>query len=256
MRITVIFQVKKGEAIPVNYQWELSSALYRIIEKADRDYSTFLHSKGYQIQHRQFKMFCFSQLEAKMLFQNNTLIFQEEQARLELGFFVDELAENFIQGIFQRQAFSLGNNYSKAHLTVSQVLVNPKPNIKEKMTFKACSPLVISVPNQRGHADYLSPDDERYAALLKHNLLLKWETAQKPNNEDILKVQHTDFYFELASEAKSKLITIKSQTTQETKVRGFVYKFHLQAHPALIETGLMAGFGEKNAQGFGFVREF
>jgi len=33
--------------IPINYQYPLSSAIYRIIAKGDRQYADFLHEKGY-----------------------------------------------------------------------------------------------------------------------------------------------------------------------------------------------------------------
>ena len=50
---------------------------------------------------------------------------------------------------------------------------------------------------------------------------------------------------------KSKLITIKSGTAAQTKVKGWVFDFELDAPRELVEVGILAGFGKENAQGFG-----
>jgi CRISPR-associated endoribonuclease Cas6 len=45
--------------IPINYQYPLSSALYRIIAKGDAKNAEFLHGTGYG---KGFKFFTFSQI--------------------------------------------------------------------------------------------------------------------------------------------------------------------------------------------------
>lgn len=34
---------KYGDILPLSYQYEASSAIYRILSKADKEYSTWLH---------------------------------------------------------------------------------------------------------------------------------------------------------------------------------------------------------------------
>ncbi len=53
-----------GAIIPINYQYPLSAAIYRILAKVDADYATFLHEKGYVVGEglKHFKLFTFSDL--------------------------------------------------------------------------------------------------------------------------------------------------------------------------------------------------
>ena len=50
--------------LPVNYQYELSAWIYRVIRYADADYAEYLHRNGHRTPERKsFKLFCFSHLD-------------------------------------------------------------------------------------------------------------------------------------------------------------------------------------------------
>jgi len=51
-----------------------------------------------------------------------------------------------------------------------------------------------------------------------------------------------------------KLITIKEGRPDETKVKGLLAPFRLEAPVELMEIGYECGFGERNSQGFGMVK--
>jgi CRISPR-associated endoribonuclease Cas6 len=51
------------------------------------------------------------------------------------------------------------------------------------------------------------------------------------------------------------LITLKPYTPQQSKVRGFLFSFSLTAPEEIHRLIMGAGFGEKNAQGFGWVEK-
>ena len=58
MRFQLTLQtITKIAKIPVNYQYPLSAAIYRIIAKGDAQYVSFLHERGYG---KGFKLFTFS----------------------------------------------------------------------------------------------------------------------------------------------------------------------------------------------------
>jgi CRISPR-associated endoribonuclease Cas6 len=48
MELQLRLQTIHGNAIPINYQYELSSWIYKVIERADAQYSDFLHNKGFE----------------------------------------------------------------------------------------------------------------------------------------------------------------------------------------------------------------
>jgi CRISPR-associated endoribonuclease Cas6 len=87
--------------------------------------------------------------------------------------------------------------------------------------------------------------------LFFRNLLAKCKAA---NNHGLTldETQLGRCQLKILNTPRSKLVVIKANTTQETKVRGFTYDFEITAPAELIEIGYKAGFGEKNSMGFGF----
>lgn len=65
MELRLKFRRIAGNLLPVNYQYPLSSWIYKVIGTADLNYSTFLHEKGFAFDNRRFKMFTFSQLDVR-----------------------------------------------------------------------------------------------------------------------------------------------------------------------------------------------
>mgnify|MGYP001773100114 CR=1 FL=1 len=64
-----------------------------------------------------------------------------------------------------------------------------------------------------------------------------------------LTVSDEPLRFELAGKFRSRLYEV-----QRTKVRGFEFMFWAEGDPELLKVGYEAGFGERNAQGFGMVK--
>lgn len=65
MELKIRLHRLRGTSLPVNYQYPLSSWIYKIIGAADAGYSAFLHEKGFSLGARKFKMFTFSQLDLR-----------------------------------------------------------------------------------------------------------------------------------------------------------------------------------------------
>jgi len=63
MELKITLTLVKGPYLPINYQYELSSWIYKVIERADSEYSNFLHNEGFQSDGKQFRMFTFSQVD-------------------------------------------------------------------------------------------------------------------------------------------------------------------------------------------------
>jgi CRISPR-associated endoribonuclease Cas6 len=63
----------------------------------------------------------------------------------------------------------------------------------------------------------------------------------------------SEFEWKTLSEPKSKLITMKAGTPQQTKVRAFNCSFSLKADYELLRTAYECGIGEKGSMGFGMV---
>ncbi|MEM2591409.1 MAG: CRISPR-associated endoribonuclease Cas6, partial [Thermofilaceae archaeon] len=89
---------------------------------------------------------------------------------------------------------------------------------------------------------FLSPEEPDFARVLSDNLRRK---AQALSGE----VPDGELRFEWLGEPRSKLMRVN-----DTDIRGWMMRFRVSGPVELIRLGYDAGFGERNAQGFGMVR--
>ncbi len=260
MRLKLTLQ-KTGVSkhLPFNYQYPLSSAIYKIISFADKQYASFLHNNGYG--EKSFKFFTFSDLRTPFRIQDNYMILTDDIAELVLCFHIPVAAENFVRGLFINQKMEIADKQHKVAFDVREVMIIPteiQSNTEKEIhvTLEPLSPLVTGRKNDRGYYDYRSPSDEDYADCIRYNLIEKYKTVFNGNSKDIselsdkvkIEVKH------LAHPPQERRPVIKAGTPEETKLRGYT-KFHLQiiAPAELIELALNAGLGLYNAQGMGCV---
>jgi len=239
--------------LPINYTYELSAAIYRIFEHGNTEFSAFLHQKGYLDSYKQFKLFTFSKFYfPDFKIENDRIHVRSREISFEISFYPLEAIEPFIQGIFSNQRLSIGDKKTQLDFTVSGIEKLPEPKFEQTMRYKTLSPVNVSFqPANKPHALYLAPTDSRYEELLINNLKNKYIAYQKYKPE--LPNLPTDFVsnLQIEKDVKSKLITLKVGTPAETQIKAFEFTFALTAPVALQRMGYYAGFGEKNAMGFG-----
>lgn len=252
--------------IPIDYQYYLSSWMYKIISKGDEEYAAFLHNTGYKTPSssttldaptfgttRVFKLFNFSNLHIpKFRIEKDLIYIQNETISLKARFKVDKAVENFIKGLFTGQSLTIKNGFNQmAEFAVISVETDITKIEETALQLKALSPIVISKKRTDGTDEYLSPEHEEYEQIFFHNLLGKYMAAGeqlKPEWQDSV---HS-FRLNWNKKVQSKLISITKPNKSPIKVKGYLYEFELQAPSELIEMGLLAGFGKENAMGFGF----
>jgi len=254
MRFNIVFnRTGKQRMLPMDYQYYLGAWIYKVIGKADREFASFLHSRGYTDGNKQFKFFNYSPLDfgRPRLWKEKALFeIGADTVHLQVSFYLPDAAERFIAGLFNRQQVYVGDQFNGIDLVVTQIERLPEPAIQPTLFYRAKSPVVISTLLEgEPYARYLSPIDPGYALLLKNNLVQKWKTVPgaTPLPGDF------DFNWELSNEPKSKLVTVKPYTPQQSKVRGYLYDFVLSAPEEIHRLVLWTGVGEKNSTGFGWV---
>ncbi len=95
---------------------------------------------------------------------------------------------------------------------------------------KPISPLVCGIKNEKGNYVYLSPEDERFVPTFIYSWREKFKSiyGEEECSHVFNDVQVEVVYDKLPP--KSRLITIKAETPNETKIRGFVnYSIKLTA---------------------------
>ncbi|RDC62293.1 CRISPR-associated endoribonuclease Cas6 [Adhaeribacter pallidiroseus] len=243
------------KVLPLNYQYELSAWIYKVINLGDASFSFWLHSQGYLANGRHYKLFTFSRLNIPQFkIAQDRLQIISTTATLSLSFYMPASAETFISGLFKQQQFSLGDTQSQVKFEVAAIAAEPTPAFKPQTQFRLVSPLCASTQrDQQGKLMplYLSPEDSGFKKIFAENLLNKYAAGAMLKAPPAVSPLLGDVQFHLLSKPISKLVTIKANTPQQTKVRGYLFDFELEASPELTEAGYFAGFGEKNSLGFG-----
>lgn len=244
--------------ITLNYQYPLSAAIYKIIQRADETYATFLHDQGYQYGSKTFKFFTFSDFRTPFDITGDRMVMRTDTASLTICFHIPDAAENFIRGLFMDQQIEIADSRSKASFIVKQVIAEKMPANSpiEAILLHPISPVVVGRKNERGNYDYISPGEADFTELITDNLLAKY-AADTEIDEDELKrlknsIQTKTVFF--SKPPRGRLLTIKEGTDAETKVRGYdKFRLHIEAPVPVIEMALNAGIGMHNAMGMGCV---
>lgn len=251
-----------NQELTLNYQYPLSAAIYKILQQASPEFSEFLHNTGYGEGYHQFKFFTFSDIATPFSISGDCMKMKSTIADLQVSFFIPEAAEHFIYGIFMNQQLVIGDKQKKIHFTISQIEKLPDSIIDKKditeITVEPLSPIVTGLKNDRGYYDYFSPNEEEFIPCLIHNWLQKYKAATTCSEEELEKIKtQTAITISFRSKPpKQRLLTIKADTPEQTKIRGYKnFYLHLHSTSAMLKLALDAGMGLYNSLGCGCVGE-
>lgn len=242
-----------GNALPINYQYELSAAIYHILSHADSDYATWLHENGFRTENetKKFKLFTFSNLIVPNYGidrEHQRLILNCSHVDWYLSFLPNNSTQKFIEGVFKEQVFEVGDKWSKVQFAVRDIQILPPMEYLEEMTFRTMSPVCITQHETDGTITYLSPKASNYETALLTGLVSRYEALHgAPYTGDrYCKLR-------LLSEPRSKLVKIKGATRNQTLVRGYQFTCTLSLPEPLMHIAYEGGIGEKTSLGFGMI---
>ncbi|RKQ88680.1 CRISPR-associated endoribonuclease Cas6 [Brockia lithotrophica] len=243
MRLRVDWTGDNPIVLPWNYPHLLHGFVYAAIYKTNPLLGEQLHERGFAAGGHRYKMFTFS------------LLFPQQARRREEGLEMVPPIRWWVSspliGLLEALALTLLTEgtalLGKTQLVVERVVVEENPELSGFRLFQTLSPIVVSTGIRRGkklHRRFLSPDEPDFWRNLEANLRRKaqalgWEVPPEP------------LTFKPVGKWRSRLYEV-----QGTKVRGFEGKFWAGGNKELLSIGYEAGFGERNAQGFGMVRGF
>lgn len=258
MRFNLTLRVnarKYGRILPLNYQYEMSAVIYKILASSSGDFATWLHENGFRMDNgKQFKLFTFSQLNIpnrRILKQSNQLELLSDSVQWQISFLPENSTQNFIEGLFQNCVFEIGNKESKVEFEVESIEVVPPPEFQESMVYNTLSPIFVSCVDETGRDHYPKDSHEfKTSEWVKERLLInlvdKYSAFYGREFQD-----EKYLNFITLTEPKSKLVTIKSGTNEQTRLRGFECKIVVSAPPELQRLAYDSGLGALNSQGFG-----
>lgn len=250
-------RISRDRHLPINYQYELSSAIYRVIDCADSGFSAFLHDHGYTAFDRPFRLFTFSRLGFqgyKVIRETGRIEHYGLEAWFETSFLVDRAAEEFIRGLFMSQEIRVGDKITQVAYQVTHIEAVQPPLFKETMSYRCLSPIFIRSRRADGGEDYLAPGDSGYEKILLENLYSK-ASAFVLSGQEYQEFLTERFPLELTPIGKvyKNGVRIKQHTSNASQLIGYMYEFTLTAPVELQEVGYYAGFGHLGSQGFGCV---
>ncbi|MHB9054653.1 MAG: CRISPR-associated endoribonuclease Cas6 [Paludibacteraceae bacterium] len=243
-----------GKRLPLNYQYEQSAAIYGIFNRANADFTTWLHENGFRLQSgKSFKLFTFSRFgieKYRIIKTTSEIEILSDSVEWLISFQPEISTEKFIQGIFANQQFEVGTRKSNVHFQVQNIELMPQPSFTEVMPYHTLSPVCIPLKREDNTVEYISPAHPQAIAMIRLNLLEKYKVIHGTDYPS------SDFHFDLRvlNEPKSSLLTIKTGTSEESKVRGFNFNFTFTAPPDLQQILYETGCGSKNSMGFGMVK--
>lgn len=256
MRLKINFTLSgKKQHLPLNYQYPVSSWIYKVLGNADEEFASLLHELGYRLENgKTFKFFTFSQIGFpqhtwKIIPKSDRMLVWARKGWITVSFHLPEQTEKFIMGLFKQQNAFIGDKLSGIKMQVESV-ETLKTNLPEGevIKIKTLTPIVLGLNIEgKKNEQYVPPIHSDYKRVFLQNLVEKF-AATGGNGIDInnLDFNITKLY------SRTNLQTIKADTPAETKVKGYFYEFELQAPRKIIELGLNAGFGSMNSLGFGF----
>lgn len=253
MRFKLSLHIDKsafGDKLPLSYTYELSSVVYKILSKSDKEFAVWLHENGFRSGNKKFKLFTFSRLYVPLFrIEGEFMHILSDTVEWQISFLPERSTQEFISGVFQNQTFEVGTRKANVRFYVREISVIPPPIFTETMEFETLSPICISLRRENDKVDYLSPDNPEAIPIIRQNLLNKYFAFHGKEYDSKF-----DFNFEVLSKPKSVLVTIKSGTPQQTRVRGFMCRFRMTVPLELMKVAYDAGVAEKGSTGFGMVK--
>jgi len=241
MRIGIEFFAPETFLLPWDYLDWLRGLFYRALERGRPKLAREVHEAGFSSGGKRYKLVTFSLLYP----ENYEKTPQGLRVRGRLRWWISSPLEPLIEALALGLLTQSEVQFGTYTLSVGQIGVLLPPRFTETMTFMTLSPISVST----GYRDadgkfrkrFLSPEEPEFARVLVENLRRKSAAVYGEAFDGELQ-------FEWLNTPRSKLFRVN-----KTEVRGWMLRFRVSGSLDLIRLGYDAGFGERNAQGFGMV---
>jgi CRISPR-associated endoribonuclease Cas6 len=257
LKIRLLYESSLPFDLPLNYNHKLTANIYRLFSKSSKNYSDFLHDKGFIINGKHLKLFTFSRLfPRKYEIKDHYLSILSPQIDWYFSTIIDKSIEHIVKGIFSDEYLIFNSNGKNIELKFSQIIAEPEIEFTDESKFKCLSPINVNSNKRKEDLDYFT-DTDLFREELYNNLRTKYQLIyDKPIGRDI------PFEFEFLPEylfkKENKISDSLQYITRDGKIiyiKGFFAPFRIKCDPRLIKIGYACGFGMRNSAGFGMVEK-
>ncbi len=240
MRVEIVCCTDGIKAIPVNYQYYLTSAIYNYIRMADPIIAEKIHEEGFGEDNKAFKLFTYSYLKGDVFELSGT------DLRINPGCFrwfvsspINRILDLLVTGISMSGKLEI----KKELFDIHKVKIHNNPSFKSKETFLCNSPIVVTKRRDDGTTEYVVDSTEDFSSRINNNLMRKYDIlfGEKYSGTGIKAYTRKKY-------PSTKLIKFKT-----IKIRGIFDEIVLEGDTDLMHIAYDAGLGEKNSMGFGMI---
>ena len=225
----------KKLTIPLSYNYQLQSAIYSMLGAVGD--SDFWHDNGFGDLVK-FKGFCFGRLNGLYnVDRENKSICFENNIHLELRSPSFDFIDSFQRSIEQHPFIKLFDT----RLEITAAALSNVHLESGRVIFDAVTPVAVHQTLEDGHTHYYSPEEDEYFIRICNN------TERKYNA--ITGMQPDQLFLKPIGDFKKAVINYKG-----TYITGYTGKFEINTSIKMAEFLYNTGLGEKNSQGFGFLR--
>lgn len=219
--------------IPVNYNYPVQSAIFKVLAEENADFAYRLHNVA-DGEKTKYKFFTFGPLIGKNHFHDKKLYF-EGDIWLEIRSASDDFMELLERALSKRKCFSLG----KHSLQVSDIQKKNHTIIDSLIRIRTLSPIVAKTQTEDNKSVYYSPQEAMFLKRIRESFESKYTVffGRPPlSSIDILPVS-----------TGKKVVTMY----KDTWVTAYHGIFELCGNAEYLQFLYDVGLGVKTSQGFG-----
>lgn len=241
MHLRISLAANDSIRLPVHYNRLVQAVIYNSITP---ELSAFLHDCGFPFEKRTFKMFTFSRLQGRAVFDRHKgeLLFPRGLLTLVISSPLDIFCKELGNILLLSNQVRLGDQV----LYVTEITVTQPRVMGSRCDFKLLSPAVVYSTftkfNGKKYTCYFEPGEKDFAEQIDANLRKKYYSLyqEHPPAEAVRVVPR--------GKVRRSIVKYK-----EFYVKGYTCRLEMEGPRELLQLALDAGVGSKNSQGFGCV---
>lgn len=238
-RVNLIFEIQNNGILNYNYQYKLMKIIYEALTQYDQDMAQHLHSKGYKIDNKIFKLFNYTMLFKDAEFDKDGIVLTKNNIVKLVFTGKQSIVNNVVKGFIKTQSF----NIDGVDFRLSNMENDKQIAFKKKMLYKVVSPIIESIYEEE--IKYLTPFDNRFYEALSKNLYRKYELIYGKKYTGKL-------YFDIEN-----VLTIKKKTINDIKNGYHIgygnFNIWVEADSTMQKVAYYCGLGQNNSIGAGLL---
>jgi len=233
MQLLITYENTGIIAIPVNYNYYIQSAIFKLLAEENTDFAEHLHNVA-DGGKTKYKFFTFGPLIGKSHFHDKQLYF-EGDIRLEIRSASNDFIESLESALKKRKLFCLG----KHNLLVTDIQKTDYTITDSLLKIRTLTPIVSKTQTEDNKTVYYSPQDVMFIKRIRETFENKYAVffGQPPQSTiDILPVN------------TCKKVVTKYKDTWITAYHGM---YEICGDAKYLQSLYNVGLGVRTSQGFG-----